>query len=168
MPRPSNRDLLLDTAETLVSRQGFEAVSVRAVNTAAKLNQGAAHYYFGSKEAMFEEGLRRRNWFGAYQVPRFIGAEHVPIRHRRPRPASASVHGVDHELRAQRFVRVRHLAVRPGRTQPEARDRGAAELGTSVRGPRLRAQWHHAHRLNIPPGCPAQRRRPVVRISDTS
>lgn len=60
MPRPSNRDLLLDTAETLVSRQGFEAVSVRAVNTAAKLNQGAAHYYFGSKEAMFEEVVRRR------------------------------------------------------------------------------------------------------------
>lgn len=60
MPRPSNRDRLLDAAEALFARHGVEAVSLRSVNSAAGLNVGAAHYHFGSKDALVENVLVRR------------------------------------------------------------------------------------------------------------
>lgn len=60
MPRPSNRDRLLDVAESLFAHHGIDAVSLRAVNAAAGLNPGAAHYHFGSKESLVESLLVRR------------------------------------------------------------------------------------------------------------
>lgn len=60
MPRPSNRDLLLDVAERLFARDGVDAVSLRAVNAAAGLNAGSVNYYFGSKDALVEAILLRR------------------------------------------------------------------------------------------------------------
>ena len=43
---------LLDAAERLFLEQGYDGVSVRAINAAAGLNPGAAHYHFGSKEGV--------------------------------------------------------------------------------------------------------------------
>jgi AcrR family transcriptional regulator len=57
---PSTAERILDAAEALVADRGVEAVSLRAINTAAGANVAAAHYHFGSKDAVVEAVLRRR------------------------------------------------------------------------------------------------------------
>ena len=56
----STPDRILDAAEALVAERGVDAVSLRAVNTAAGANVASAHYHFGSKDAVLEAVLRRR------------------------------------------------------------------------------------------------------------
>ncbi|MFI6517702.1 TetR/AcrR family transcriptional regulator [Spirillospora sp. NPDC050679] len=56
------RHRLLEAAERLLREQGYEQVSVRAVNKAAGMNPAAVHYHFGSKQelvtALLEQRLR--------------------------------------------------------------------------------------------------------------
>jgi AcrR family transcriptional regulator len=51
---------LLDAAERLVGEHGVNAVSLRSINAAAGSNVAAAHYHFGSKEALVRAALDRR------------------------------------------------------------------------------------------------------------
>src|SRR2546423_11080727 len=51
---------LLDAAERLIGERGVDAVSLRAINAAAESNVAAAHYHFGSKEALVRAVLDRR------------------------------------------------------------------------------------------------------------
>lgn len=60
MPRPSNRDAILDAAECLFARDGLDAVSLRAICAAAGLNVAAANYYFGTKDDLVDAILDRR------------------------------------------------------------------------------------------------------------
>src|SRR3954470_13961446 len=67
MPSPSPPDSpsdarhrLLDAAERLLREQGYEQVSVRAVNKAAGMNPAAVHYHFGSKPELVTALLERR------------------------------------------------------------------------------------------------------------
>ena len=56
----STRDRLLTAAADLLAERGYEAVSIRAVTQAAGSSVSAAHYHFGSKEALVRETLRSR------------------------------------------------------------------------------------------------------------
>jgi AcrR family transcriptional regulator len=51
---------LLDATERLIGEHGVDGVSVRAINAAASTNVAAAHYHFGSKEALVAAALERR------------------------------------------------------------------------------------------------------------
>jgi AcrR family transcriptional regulator len=51
---------LLDAAERLVGERGVDGVSLRAINAEAGSNVAAAHYHFGSKEALVRAALERR------------------------------------------------------------------------------------------------------------
>jgi AcrR family transcriptional regulator len=51
---------LLGATERLIGEHGVDAVSLRAINAAANSNVAAAHYHFGSKEALVEAALERR------------------------------------------------------------------------------------------------------------
>ena len=51
---------LLDAAERLIGERGVDAVSLRAINAEAESNVAAAHYHFGSKEALVRAVLDRR------------------------------------------------------------------------------------------------------------
>jgi AcrR family transcriptional regulator len=51
---------LLDAAERLIGERGVDAVSLRAINAEAGTNVAAAHYHFGSKEALVRAVLERR------------------------------------------------------------------------------------------------------------
>lgn len=51
---------LLDAAERLIGARGVDAVSLRAINAEAGSNVAAAHYHFGSKEALVGAVLERR------------------------------------------------------------------------------------------------------------
>ena len=48
------RKRLIKIAERLFAEQGVDAVSIRAVNAAAKLGAASIHYHFGSKEKLVE------------------------------------------------------------------------------------------------------------------
>jgi AcrR family transcriptional regulator len=48
------RKRLIKIAERLFAEQGVDAVSIRAVNAAAKLGAASIHYHFGSKEKLLE------------------------------------------------------------------------------------------------------------------
>lgn len=54
------RDRLLDAAEHLFAKRGFDGTSLRAVTRAAGTSVSAANYHFGSKRALLVETLRRR------------------------------------------------------------------------------------------------------------
>jgi AcrR family transcriptional regulator len=55
------RKKLLDTAEYLFARWGYAAISIRDVTSAAKMRVANVSYYFGSKQNLYYEVLRRRS-----------------------------------------------------------------------------------------------------------
>jgi len=54
------REQLLDAAERLFARRGFDATSVRDITGAAACNLAAVSYHFGGKQALYRETFRRR------------------------------------------------------------------------------------------------------------
>jgi len=60
MATDTTRLRLLDEAERLFLDQGYERVSVRAINAAAGMNPAAVAYHFGSKEGLVIALLQRR------------------------------------------------------------------------------------------------------------
>lgn len=59
-PGDETRERLLDAAEALFAAHGYSNVSTRDIAEAARANPAAAHYHFGSKEALLEAVFRRR------------------------------------------------------------------------------------------------------------
>src|SRR3954470_24483153 len=59
-PAGSTPERILQAAERLFSERGIDAVSLREITTAAGVNSAAAHYHFGSKEAVLEELFAQR------------------------------------------------------------------------------------------------------------
>ncbi len=53
------RERILDAAEALFSRHGFQSVSVRQITGEAGVNVAAVNYHFGSREALISEVLSR-------------------------------------------------------------------------------------------------------------
>ena len=60
IPIKDTRERLLDAAELLFMQHGYEGTSMRLVTSEAAVNLAAAHYHFGSKEALMQAVLRRR------------------------------------------------------------------------------------------------------------
>lgn len=54
------RDVILDTAELIFSESGFNGTKVRDIASTAGVNQALVRYYFGSKQDLFDEVVRRR------------------------------------------------------------------------------------------------------------
>jgi len=54
------RERILDQAEVLFAREGFQAVSVRKITSAARCNLAAVNYHFGNKEKLYLEVFRAR------------------------------------------------------------------------------------------------------------
>lgn len=56
----TTRERLLQAAEQLFARQGYNQSTLREVTELAGVNLAAANYHFGSKEALFHDMLKRR------------------------------------------------------------------------------------------------------------
>jgi AcrR family transcriptional regulator len=56
----STRAKLLMVAERLLTESGYDAVSVRAINSAAGMNPATVHYHFGSKDGLVVALLQDR------------------------------------------------------------------------------------------------------------
>ena len=56
----TTKDRILDAAERLFARDGFEATSLRAITAEAKVNLAAVNYHFQSKEALVQAVIGRR------------------------------------------------------------------------------------------------------------
>lgn len=54
------RERILDAAEQLFMKYGYEGTSMRVVTNEAGVNLAAANYHFGSKESLMQAVLRRR------------------------------------------------------------------------------------------------------------
>jgi len=59
-PPHETRTRLLDAAEELFMRHGFEGTSMRLLTARAGVNLAAVNYHFGSKDALIESVFRRR------------------------------------------------------------------------------------------------------------
>ncbi len=59
-PLRDTKERILDAAEKLFADHGFDGTSMRAVTAEAQVNLAAAHYHFGSKEALLTAVLARR------------------------------------------------------------------------------------------------------------
>ena len=53
-------DRILDAAEDLFSKRGFDGVTMRAVADMAIVDAALAHYYFATKQGLFDAVLERR------------------------------------------------------------------------------------------------------------
>ncbi len=53
------REMLIDTAERVFAKSGYDAASVTAICTAAGVSKGAFYHHFDSKQALFFELMRR-------------------------------------------------------------------------------------------------------------
>jgi AcrR family transcriptional regulator len=58
----ATRQRILKSAERLFSKRGIDAVSIRDITDAAKVNSASIHYHFGSKRGLVEAMLAR--WAG--------------------------------------------------------------------------------------------------------
>ncbi len=56
----STKDRILDAAERLFSRDGFEATSLRAITAEAQVNLASVNYHFQSKDALVRAVIGRR------------------------------------------------------------------------------------------------------------
>ena len=56
--KSDKRQKLLEVAEQLFAKHGFEAVSVRQLAAEAEVNLAMVSYYFGSKDGLFQELLK--------------------------------------------------------------------------------------------------------------
>jgi len=54
------QERLLNAAEELFARKGFDGTSIRDLATEANCNIAAVNYYFGDKKELYEELFRRR------------------------------------------------------------------------------------------------------------
>ena len=54
------REKLLDAAELMFADHGYDGTSLRDIAEAAEQNLASSTYYFGTKEKLFEEVVRRR------------------------------------------------------------------------------------------------------------
>jgi len=56
----TTKDRILDTAERLFARDGFEATSLRSITAEAQVNLAAVNYHFQSKDALVQAVIGRR------------------------------------------------------------------------------------------------------------
>jgi AcrR family transcriptional regulator len=56
----TTKERILDAAERLFARDGFEATSLRAITAEAQVNLAAVNYHFQSKEALVQAVIGRR------------------------------------------------------------------------------------------------------------
>ena len=57
---PNTRQRILDAAEKLFARHGFESTSLRSIIASAGVNLAAIHYHFRSKEGLIGAVIERR------------------------------------------------------------------------------------------------------------
>ena len=57
---PNTRQKILDAAEKLFARHGFESTSLRSIIASAGVNLAAIHYHFRSKEGLIRAVIERR------------------------------------------------------------------------------------------------------------
>lgn len=57
---PDAADRILDAAEDLFSKRGFDGVTIREVTELALVDSALVHYYFSSKQGLFDAVLGRR------------------------------------------------------------------------------------------------------------
>ncbi len=57
---PETRARILDAAEELFARHGFDATSMRMITGSAGVNLAAVNYHFGGKDGLIQELFRRR------------------------------------------------------------------------------------------------------------
>lgn len=58
--QPSNKTRIMEVAERLFARRGFDGVSLREITNEAGVDVALVKYHFGSKKGLFDELLRRR------------------------------------------------------------------------------------------------------------
>lgn len=58
--RPDAADRILDAAEDLFSKRGFDGVTIREVTELAHVDSALVHYYFTTKQGLFDAVLGRR------------------------------------------------------------------------------------------------------------
>jgi AcrR family transcriptional regulator len=60
MSRSETKQRILNAAEFLFAREGYNGTSLRAITSKAQVNLAAVNYHFGSKKALLEDVFERR------------------------------------------------------------------------------------------------------------
>src|SRR6185437_7414343 len=76
----ANREEILTSALDVIAREGFRGASVREIADAVGLSQAGLLHYFGSKEQLFVEILRKRDEIDAGQFETGEAADLTSMR----------------------------------------------------------------------------------------
>jgi AcrR family transcriptional regulator len=60
LPQSDTLDVLLNAAEELFAKQGYDGTSLRSITGLARVNLAAAHYHLGDKETLYIKVFTRR------------------------------------------------------------------------------------------------------------
>jgi AcrR family transcriptional regulator len=103
-PDLSSKQLqLLDTAELLFSRKGFDGTSVRDIAEAAGINTAMISYYFGSKEKLMEAIFERKSMNIREKVDNLLKDETMDPLEKMYSLVDAYIEGI---LQRKRFHRI--------------------------------------------------------------
>jgi len=83
LPKSTTLEILLNSAEELFAKQGFDGTSLRDITGLAGVNLAAAHYHLGNKETLYIKLFTRRlQGINASRLARLAQAEqeaNVPL-----------------------------------------------------------------------------------------
>jgi len=74
------RDALLDAVERLMIKQGYSAVSYRAIAAGAGVTAGLVQYYFPTQDDIFVAAIRRRSEQNLARLTELLGGAEHPLR----------------------------------------------------------------------------------------
>ena len=77
MKKEIKKEEILKVAENLFVEKGFEGTSVRELTKAAGVNTAMISYYFGSKEGLLEEIVRRRAGYSKLKLEAMLGRDEL-------------------------------------------------------------------------------------------
>jgi TetR/AcrR family transcriptional repressor of nem operon len=102
--RPSTRDTLLDAGRAVVLADGFAALTVRKVATAARANLGSFVYHFGTRDAYVRELIE--TWYAPVmsRVTLAIDSDARPIERLRTAILQLIEFGAEQELFVSRVI----------------------------------------------------------------
>jgi len=100
---PDRQQQILDAADELFGERGYAGVSMRDVAARAGVNKGLLFYYFGSKDALFEQVLDR--YYTAHRAAFARGFDpELPPRPRLHRAVDAYLDFIEQHQRFPRLV----------------------------------------------------------------
>ncbi len=114
--RERTRDRIVDAANEVLAEKGYDATTFKEIARSANVAQGLIHYYFGSKDRLLLEVLKKASERTREEMQRFVAA----LPEERPRRGMSVLAQQKHRVSRQpEWYRLRYELFALGMRKPE-------------------------------------------------